>query len=576
MHHFRKMKKQHLPPIFSLIALVIAILLAFATARTILADGGPHGGYNNTTETCVACHRTHTGRGAFVLYSAAQDNAFCYTCHDGTGAPATPVISTHGNTDYAASAEEVFDLLCVQCHDPHGASNLYTIREYVVVQGGAFPTRPGPSVFTAITGTNSYDDGISDPNSRICVVCHSNNNNPGYPMTSHDGGASHSGGADYSGQDCTTCHPHSVDEDMYTQDGFMASCTSCHGQPPNGSASPNLAGSHSTHFAPTPFGPQISSDACDTCHLFAEATHNDGQATFTDGQPLATTTACDGCHSPGGSFNGVNSVADSVGAKDNWYSGVYVGNDLMAGKEKWCAGCHDQVPSVIQSTGAPNVIGDQDGDYIYDVFGPGWGYYKTGHGVPVTETYPASGDVVAGAGVNCDGCHDFSASHIDGDARTYDDGDSISADPALYRQGYRLKLVGGLEPFKMPLPQVFPDDSCPSDGFVCEAQFRLCFECHDPGPFVNPGNMNTNLVTDGINRHWYHFGDGSFNNYRYQADWSGANNGRITCMSCHNVHGSTRLAMVRDGSLIGRDPGLLIWYSNAGAPSASIERSPCK
>ncbi|MCP4541512.1 MAG: hypothetical protein GY832_30645 [Chloroflexi bacterium] len=546
---------------FSFVTLIIAVLLAFATGHTILADGGPHGGYGNISGACAACHRTHTGSGPFVLYSAAQDNAYCYTCHNGTGASVPPIVSTHGNTDYAASAEEDFELLCVQCHDPHGAANMYTIRESVVVQPGAFPTRSGPVAFTAITGTNSYDDGLGAPSSRICVVCHSDTNNPGYPMDSHDGGANHDGGVDYSGQDCTTCHLHSVDDDLYTQDGFMASCTSCHGQPPNGGASPNLAASHTTHFAPIPFGPQINTDACDTCHLFSAVTHNDGQATFTDGQPLATTTACDGCHSPGGSFNGVNSVADSVGAKDNWASGVYVGNDLMAGKEKWCAGCHDDTPSVIGVTvviTAPNVIGDQDGNYTYDAYGLGWGYYKTGHGLTVTETYPASGGVTDGAGLSCGDCHDFSTPHIDGLARTFDDGDSGTTDPSVYRQSYRLNLVGGQEPMQVPWPG--NPGSPPNNA----DRFRLCYSCHDTGPYLSSSNMNTNLVTGCqsgtcINRHASHLGRALI---QYSSDWDGTTNSRMTCVVCHNVHGSTQLTMVRDGKLIGREPGLREWYHN--------------
>jgi hypothetical protein len=54
---------------------------------------------------------------------------------------------------------------------------------------------------------------------------------------------------------------------------------------------------------------------------------------------------------------------------------------------------------------------------------------------------------------------------------------------------------------------------------------------------------------------------------RYPADWNGTSgsttyNSNITCVACHNVHGSTRLAMVRNGELVNREPGLLIWYRN--------------
>ena len=58
----------------------------------------PHGNYGDMSDVCAACHRIHTGSGASILYSSAQDNAFCYTCHDGTGAPATPIVSSHSNS----------------------------------------------------------------------------------------------------------------------------------------------------------------------------------------------------------------------------------------------------------------------------------------------------------------------------------------------------------------------------------------------------------------------------------------------------------------------------------------------
>jgi len=51
----------------------------------------------------------------------------------------------------------------------------------------------------------------------------------------------------------------------------------------------------------------------------------------------------------------------------------------------------------------------------------------------------------------------------------------------------------------------------------------------------------------------------------WSADWQvlqSVNTSRPICVTCHNVHGSTQLAMVRDGKLIGREPGLKVWYYN--------------
>jgi len=108
-----------------------------------------------------------------------------------------------------------------QCHNPHGSNNLYAVKEQVVVQEGATPETVGPVSFAATTGINSYDDGSSAASSRICVACHEDSRNSGYPMNNHTGGANHLDGINYVRQDCILCHPHSADTDRFTADGFM-------------------------------------------------------------------------------------------------------------------------------------------------------------------------------------------------------------------------------------------------------------------------------------------------------------------------------------------------------------------
>ncbi len=79
--------------------------------------------------------------------------------------------------------------------------------------------------------------------------------------------------------------------------------------------------------------------------------------------------------------------------------------------------------------------------------------------------------------------------------------------------------------------------------------------------------MNTNLVTNCeitptiscVNRHAFHLGRALI---QYSSDYDATINSRMTCVICHNVHGSTQLTMVRDGKLIGKEPGLQMWYHN--------------
>ncbi len=546
------MRVRRLSPKLWPLTMAMFMLLSSALANLAQAQDGPHGNYTALTDACAACHRTHTAVGSRLLRSTDQGNTFCNSCHNGTDAPA---VSTHANQDFSGGAEAPFELNCLQCHEPHGSTNLYNIRESVVVSSTIGITT-GPVVFTAETGADSFDEVDTDnPDiDDICVTCHINSNNPGYPMTNHEGGDH--GGADYRGLACTTCHPHDQDGDPTTADGFMASCLDCHGQPPDGVAYPNRDGSHTTHFTPTAFGPQIELGVCTDCHLFSAATHNDGQATFTDGQPLATTTACDGCHSPGGTYNGVNDPA--IGAKDNWRAGVYSGTNLVSGKEQWCAGCHDESPSVIQSVNAPNVIGDEDANTRY---GTGYGYYRTGHGLASNQFYPASG--APGAGIDCLDCHNSEMQHIDGLARTYTpDSDYLTYDPvsANYQAGFRLRDVStgydGQYPLHIPRTgNVFPP------GFREDWEFALCFECHnrdallgdigDPNtetnfrdePLSGGGWNSHNLHTDGRN------GPGGPETPQYDSDFDGTADSRLSCPACHNVHGSSAPAMFRRGEL---------------------------
>ncbi len=263
---------------------LLAFLLLMSLPQRVNANSGPHGDYSPTTDQCATCHRTHTNAGPGLLNSAAQENDFCFSCHNGTGAPAIPVVSTHANLDYSGGVEENFVLLCIQCHNPHGSQNLRIVRENIQVQAGAQPLYSGPVIFTARTGINSFDDGISDPASRICVTCHVNPNNQGYPMSTHEGGAEHLGGFDFSGQNCVICHPHSADNERGTADGFMATggCVGCHSAPQdNGDGIPiNGRRAVMEDFANTSHHVQneVEDEDCRACHNVTE--HGSGHLRF--------------------------------------------------------------------------------------------------------------------------------------------------------------------------------------------------------------------------------------------------------------------------------------------------------
>jgi hypothetical protein len=373
------------------------------------------------------------------------------------------------------------------------------------------------------TGANSFADGDATYDG-ICEVCHGQTTY----HKSGGGGTAHNAAAK-----CTTCHSHLYG--FSHAGGSGSSCgtaSSCHG----------LQGSHPTHVGGS--GMQMAL-ACSACHNPASI------PLFADNQNLANTTACNACHSPGGTYNGVSDL--NIGAKNNWTARVYGADNLLkSGKEKWCASCHDESPSVIGGVSAPNVVGNESGSYPY---GTGWGYYKTGHGLPADQAYPSKGGFFPPLLVNgspprpmgCDTCHDFTARHIDNVYRTY--GTQGIAQGA-YRQGYRLKQVNGQEPLVIPRQASQNNDN----------SYRLCVQCHYSNVFYTSTDYNTNMRNGGTNYHRYHLAYN--NNSAWKSDWRSTGNSAISCTQCHNVHGSTRMAMVNDGSLAGTPPGIVMYYYN--------------
>jgi len=513
---------------------------------------------SDISEVCLDCHKVDQSSNGTLGYDATAEA----TVHSGgvldnynTVAKASVAFPAYGDSaNYPANS----GYQCEGCHDVHGTTKLAMTLETIDGNAG------GVSNPKAVSGFESTDSDLTDldpsatADNGVCDLCHktSGNTNP-HPDTNHSG--NHHQGS--TGNACMTCHSHSGSF-AHGRGATGTGCVQCHGHDdgtlydpdasapytPGGSASQGAGSfkSHSTHTetdADDAKGPGIY---CDDCHninnfpYFKSGTDANGDGKYN----LAETDVCNTCHSAGGTYDGVNNVV--VGAKNNWDNGVYDGNSLISGKEKWCATCHDESASIIQSTSAPNVIGDEDGAYTYGV---GWGFYKTGHGLPSSQFYPATGGVFDGAGVSCNGCHDFSGDHIDGNARTFD-----GSSPTAYRLGYRLKLVDSQDPMRVPWPWNVANGT---------DSYRLCTQsgCHDSGPFINSSNLNTNFIVDGSNWHQYHLNQGML---KWSSTWSGSLDSRMTCVSCHNVHGSTQLAMVSDGKLIDAEPGLQIWHYEPG------------
>jgi hypothetical protein len=382
----------------------------------------------------------------------------------------------------------------------------------------------------------------------ICEICHTKTK---YHRNNDDGDHTHNIGIK-----CIQCHKHI---NGFSHGAGGAGCEDCHGHDDgwNGGTYSGSTVSHSTHTendSDDLKGPYIT---CGDCHdrnnfpYFKSGTDSNGDGKYN----LAETNVCDNCHSPGGTYDGVNTP--DIGAKLNWEEGVYDGS-LKAGREQWCVGCHDNDASVIDGVSAPDVSL----------------FWTVGHS--------------RNAIVVCEDCHDTALTHIDGEARTYAF-DSAYYGPSqsgvAYQAGYRLVSVNG------SVPLMIPANYSITFGYNAQTMkdnaFNLCFQCHDKDKVLDntPGDgLDTNFKASPPNpprNYSYAWGSGADTNEHVahimnyagpfaDSDWDtgttgpGGSNGRDTmtaCSSCHNVHGAVGVeglaneVMIRDGGLSGRLSG---------------------
>ncbi|MDY6836854.1 MAG: hypothetical protein SWH78_02670 [Thermodesulfobacteriota bacterium] len=399
---------------------------------------------------------------------------------------------------------------CDVCHDFAGGyydsptlGNLRWVNSSIEWPLG---TVHSPVKFTIFSSTLPADGTMGDGDDLTldgpCEVCHTTAD---YHTNTGDG-TNH-----FDGQNCTACHPHFANDIInYFEPRFIGTQ------------------SHITHWT-DPKGPQLGEDTCTVCHYASDFSR------FADGELLADTAICDGCHSRYGAYNGVDDT--TVGAKANWEEGIYEanGSDLKPGKDDWCATCHDNGTSTVNGVDAPNVMGDNTT----------YGYNLSGHGEYA---------------LLCKDCHSYTVLHTDGDARTY------AAASNNYRDGYRLN----------------EDMAVPRNGEIHPQAFRLCTNCHTytdiTGPTSNFRDDGKGLQFHEMHLNWWPAficADSDF-------DGVGCSSGickdsAMTCINCHNVHGSPTAPMIRHGELMStpgtsdKVPALdFRWYKADGTTQTTV------
>jgi len=253
-------------------------------------------GAANTHNGCASCHNTDGSLRSLAVGKNFTTGGNCTTCHTGSWAA---THSAHSHTVALGSSDLSNGSSCGSCHSVANWTQIEGTTHNVATNGtGSCATchnSPRQAVMNAIaTGanpTNCLDchgdktsahgsvnhvaSGYVTGGSTICMTCHDPGTAANATVTvTHNGNCSlcHTTvpnlqpGVPSGGGDCATCHGSNVDT-------IHTSCTTCHGQPPNGSSFPNTTGAHDAHAA---LGFGSVNPSCGACHN--GATHNNGTA----------------------------------------------------------------------------------------------------------------------------------------------------------------------------------------------------------------------------------------------------------------------------------------------------------
>jgi len=460
--------------------------------------------------TCATCHAAHvinilpSHYGDTVRTAgnnmAAGSKIVCNSCHDQQTIEhnfGANIVSAKIYADYP-------NLTCDTCHEDralaHATATAHDNR-IIIAECGYCHTSDPSNLGSPGTGTLVNNADVDSLHNSDCSLCH---NYSGTKLNTstvrqaiqlglkgaqigcndcHDLAVNHHGSGS-SGNGCIECHGHDVgtliDTDM--QAPYTAGVIASQGK---GSYK-----SHSTHTERTGADARGPGIYCDTCHDI------NNFPILKDGHNLANTTVCNPCHSPDGMVDGVNH--ETLGAKNNWSSGVYYGEILPEAKQLWCITCHDG--------GSANSMADGSGINAPDVAGDGttYGFYINGHG--------------RNNQVACSNCHDVTSSHIDHQYTPLATVIESTPNPTNYR------LYDGRG---ITLPY---NDEPTTDSFA------LCYTCHEEswisdGTTIGP-DLDTNFRLDDYanmpngrgegNLHYYHIYTTRF---------------KATCVKCHNPHG---------------------------------------
>ncbi len=188
-----------------------AIINARLASATMTPRGGfalasgshptPHVVSSLTSDTCAACHGTHTAQGPLISTEASPVATMCFTCHDGTGADANIRAQYSGATANNPAADEWYahpatassnhttdqdteefngitnrHAQCADCHQPHLSDD--TLASETAggwTASGAIKGASGVAIVNGAAGSSpAYTwQKSSTLEYQLCFKCHS-------------------------------------------------------------------------------------------------------------------------------------------------------------------------------------------------------------------------------------------------------------------------------------------------------------------------------------------------------------------------------------------------------------------
>ena len=250
--------------------------------------GDPHVDYSPTTDSCAACHRSHTAYG-MVLRQAWPEEDLCFGCHTdgGTGTNVQPAFTSYTNTstrifkhdiaatngvhrigqttgaDFGGTSRHVE---CEDCHEPHeatrGPSDAPMLQREMNYASGVDPVWTGPGAPTSYVWLQQAEREY-----QVCFKCHSSFTTlPTYVPDGWDGSQYVADGL----RKLTSTDPNQVLDSRDMAQEFNPYNASFHPVVAQGRNQSIPAGSFVTGWS------QTSMVYCTDCHSSADPTQGDG------------------------------------------------------------------------------------------------------------------------------------------------------------------------------------------------------------------------------------------------------------------------------------------------------------